>query len=62
MMMMLVLLMSMLVGFVRYFVSKNECYDDDDNALQECGDLLSGCYGEEETTAQKDHQVFLSEN
>ena len=40
---------------------KNEYYDDD-NALQECGDLLSGCYGEEETTAQKDHQVFLSEN
>ena len=42
-------------------LEKNEYYDDDD-ALQECGDLLSGCYGEEETTAQKDHQVFLSEN
>merc|ERR1711936_683057 len=26
-------------------------------AVGECGDLLSGCYGEEETTAQKDHQV-----
>merc|ERR1711962_1360131 len=26
-------------------------------AVGECGDLLSGCYGEEGTTAQKDHQV-----
>merc|ERR1711962_269456 len=26
-------------------------------AVGECGDLLSGCYEEEETTAQKDHQV-----
>jgi len=26
-------------------------------AVGDCGDLLSGCYGEEGTTAQKDHQV-----
>jgi len=26
-------------------------------AVGECGDLLSGCYGDEGTTAQKDHQV-----
>jgi len=26
-------------------------------AVGECGDLLSGCYGEEGATAQKDHQV-----
>merc|ERR1711962_968596 len=26
-------------------------------AVGECGDLSRGCYGEEETTAQKDHQV-----
>ena len=39
-------------------------YDDGDgyDAWQDCGDLLSGCYGEEGTTAQKDHQVFSSEN
>merc|ERR1712012_327650 len=26
-------------------------------AVGDCGDLLSGCYGEEGTTSQKDHQV-----
>merc|ERR1719403_792766 len=26
-------------------------------AVGDCGDLLSGCYGEEGTSAQKDHQV-----
>ena len=34
--------------------------DDDENIddLQECGDVLSGCYAEDEVTARKDHQVF----
>ena len=32
--------------------------DGDFDDLQECGDVLSGCYAEDEVTARKDHQVF----